>query len=47
MQLAGPDIFARLRAFAGAIGVHLLMLALRQCLSARNVKSVQHVKRVR
>jgi colicin import membrane protein len=28
MQLAGPDIFAQLRAFAGAIGVHLLMLAL-------------------
>lgn len=28
MQLAGPDIFARLRAFAGAIGVHALMLAL-------------------
>ena len=28
MQLAGPDIFARLRAFAGAIGVHLLMVAL-------------------
>jgi colicin import membrane protein len=28
MQLAGPDIFARLRAFAGAIGVHVLMSAL-------------------
>jgi colicin import membrane protein len=28
MQLARPDIFAQLRAFAGAIGVHLLMLAL-------------------
>jgi colicin import membrane protein len=28
MQLAGPDIFARLRAFVGAIAVHLLMLAL-------------------
>jgi len=28
MQLAGPEIFARLRAFAGAIGVHLLMVVL-------------------
>jgi len=28
MHLAGPEIFARLRAFAGAIGVHLLMVAL-------------------
>jgi len=28
MQLAGPEIFARLRAFAGAIGVHVLMVAL-------------------
>jgi len=28
MHLAGPEIFARLRAFAGAIGVHVLMVAL-------------------